>query len=149
MVGLAEEKQTLLWRKGRGRTATPQGKALTRFDVFDMLRRRARTAGIADEICCYTLRATSITVCCKSGGTFDGAQKGEITLNEIERIQISSLHYKVSQLGMLNVFFCTNKSNSRFSKNPIFHENRGSFQRTENNFQKKCLKNEIYGYNYP
>jgi len=105
-AGIAGEKNAPLWRKGvRGRSHLLQEKQLTRFDVFGTIRRRARAAGISEEICCHTFRATGITVYRKGGGTLDKAQAianhssprttrlydrsdDEITLDEIERIQL-------------------------------------------------------------
>ena len=102
-AGLAEQKKSPLWRKGRGRSGKLQEKALTRFDVFHMIRRRARVAGIKEEICCHTFRATGITAYRNKGGSLEGAQKiaahssprttrlydrskDEITLDEVEKI---------------------------------------------------------------
>lgn len=104
-AGLADQKNSPLWRKGRGRTGHLQDKALTRFDVFDMVRRRAKAAGINEEICCHTFRATGITAYRKNGGKLEKAQlianhasprttglydrsEDEITLEEVERIQL-------------------------------------------------------------
>ena len=105
-AGLADQRRTALWRKGVcGRTGLLQEKAMTRFDVFHTIKRRARDAGIPEEICCHTFRATGITVYRKSGGTLDGAQKianhssarttklydrseDDITLDEIEGIHL-------------------------------------------------------------
>lgn len=104
-AGMGEEKRAPLWRKGLKNTGKLQDKALTRFDVFSMIQRRAKAAGIAEDICCHTFRATGITAYRKNGGTLDGAQKianhssprttrlydrsdEDITLEEIERIRL-------------------------------------------------------------
>lgn len=80
-------------------------KAMTRNDMFRMVKRRARAAGIPPETCCHTFRATGITAYLDNGGTIENAQaiaghesprttklydrtKDEITLDEIERIRI-------------------------------------------------------------
>lgn len=76
-----------------------------RVDVFMMIRRRAREAGLPANICCHTFRATGITAYLSNGGTLENAQRiaahesprttklydrtsDEISLDEIERIQI-------------------------------------------------------------
>jgi site-specific recombinase XerD len=106
-AGIGDQQRGPLWRKGLRRTGTLQTKALTRFDAFHMIRRRALAAGIAEEICCHTFRATGITVYRKNGGTLADAQQiaghssarttqlydrseNEISLEEIERIRLTS-----------------------------------------------------------
>jgi site-specific recombinase XerD len=80
-------------------------KSMTRNDVFRMVKRRAKTAGIPADTCCHTFRATGITAYLDNGGTIENAQaiaahesprttklydrtNDEITLDEIERIVI-------------------------------------------------------------
>lgn len=104
-AGIADQARGPLWRKGLKNTGTLQNKALTRFDAFHMIRRRAAAAGISEEICCHTFRATGITVYRKNGGTLADAQQiaghssarttqlydrseNEISLEEIERIRL-------------------------------------------------------------
>ena len=79
--------------------------AMTRNDALRMIKRRAKTAGLSDKICCHTFRATGITAYLDNGGTIENAQAiaahesprttklydrtdDEITLDEIERIII-------------------------------------------------------------
>ena len=104
-AGIGDQSRGPLWRKGLKRTGTLQPKALTRFDAFHMIRRRALAAGVSEEICCHTFRATGITVYRKNGGTLADAQQiaghssarttqlydrsaHEISLEEIERIRL-------------------------------------------------------------
>jgi site-specific recombinase XerD len=80
-------------------------RRLDRREVLAMVKRRARVAGIPDRIGCHTWRATGITSYLLGGGTLERAQQiaahssakttklydrrnDEITLDEIERIQI-------------------------------------------------------------
>ena len=44
---------------------------MSRQDVFSMIRRRARKAGIDAALCCYTFRATGITVFLDNGGALN------------------------------------------------------------------------------
>ena len=79
--------------------------AMHRVDVFRMIRRRARTAGLPTHVCCHTFRATGITDFLNNGGAIETAQaiaahesprttklydrtSEELTLNEIERIRV-------------------------------------------------------------
>jgi len=80
-------------------------RALDRNEALQMVKRRARAAGLPDTTCCHTFRATGITAYLNNGGTIEKAQTiaahssprttklydrrgDEITLDEIERIGI-------------------------------------------------------------
>lgn len=80
-------------------------RRLQRREVLAMVRRRARQAGLPDNICCHTFRATGITTYLENGGTIEHAQQiaahesprttklydrtaDQVTLDEIERIII-------------------------------------------------------------
>lgn len=79
--------------------------AVTRNDVFRMVKRRSRAAALPSSTCCHSFRATGITAYLENGGTIENAQaiaahesprttklydrtSDEITLDEIERIAI-------------------------------------------------------------
>ncbi len=81
------------------------GSRLDRVDVFRMIKRRARQAGLPETACCHTFRATGITAYLNNGGTLENARaiaahessqttrlydrtSDEPTLDEIERIVI-------------------------------------------------------------
>ncbi|MEZ4651975.1 MAG: tyrosine-type recombinase/integrase [Candidatus Eisenbacteria bacterium] len=81
------------------------GKQLHRVDVFRMIRRRAKQAGLNVAVCCHTFRATGITTYLENGGSIENAQaianhesprttklydrtSDELTLDEVERIRI-------------------------------------------------------------
>ena len=70
-----------------------------------MIKRRARQAGLPEDISCHSFRATGITNFLQNGGTIEKAQKiaahdsprttklydrtsDDLTLDEIEKIQI-------------------------------------------------------------
>ena len=74
-------------------------------DVWRMIRRRAKKAGIKTQIGCHSFRATGITNYLENGGTLEKAQamanhesprttklydrtRDQITLDEVERIAI-------------------------------------------------------------
>ncbi len=78
---------------------------LTQPDAFAMVRRRAKTAGIATNIGNHTFRATGITTYLKNGGTLENAaamaghastrttqiydrRRDDITLAEVERVRL-------------------------------------------------------------
>ena len=44
-------------------------------NALDLVRRRARDAGIATPLCCHSFRATGITVYLENGGTLENAQR--------------------------------------------------------------------------
>jgi len=104
-AGIGDQSRGPLWRKGLKRSGILQPTALTRYDAFHMIRRRALAAGVSEAICCHTFRATGITVYRKNGGTLADAQQiaghssarttqlydrseHEISLEEIERIRL-------------------------------------------------------------
>src|SRR5216683_549272 len=80
-------------------------KAMSRFDVAHMVKRRAKAAALPYSTCCHTFRATGITTYLENGGTLEHAQtiadhesprttklydrtQEEISLDEVERIRI-------------------------------------------------------------
>jgi integrase len=100
-----EGEKTPLFRTTRGSSKKLTDKAMSRFDVFRMIRRRALDAGLSAKTCCHTFRATGITAYLSNGGTIEKAQQiaghesprttklydrtnDEITLDEVERILI-------------------------------------------------------------
>jgi site-specific recombinase XerD len=103
-AGVAGEKKAPLFRTlDRKRCLTED--RIERREALGMIKRRARKAGLADDICCHTFRATGITAYLQNGGTVEGAQaiaahesprttklydrtNDEITLDEVERIAI-------------------------------------------------------------
>ena len=58
---ILEAKKSPLFRSARGRTDELTENPMHRLDVYRMIRRRARDAGLDAEICCHTFRATGIT----------------------------------------------------------------------------------------
>lgn len=104
-AGIAQDRKGPLFRTALGKTLVLTENSMTRTDVFRMVKRRAKDAGISDRICCHTFRATGITTYLENGGTLEGAQAiaahesarttklydrtgDAITLDEIERIAI-------------------------------------------------------------
>src|SRR5882724_10828848 len=82
-------------------TRTP----MTRFDGFQMIKRRAKAAALPYSTCCHSFRATGITTYLQNGGTLEHAQtianhksprttklydrtREELSLDEVERIKI-------------------------------------------------------------
>jgi integrase/recombinase XerD len=49
-------------------------KPMSRFDVFQMIKRRAKAAALTYSTCCHTFRATGITTYLQNGGTLEHAQ---------------------------------------------------------------------------
>jgi site-specific recombinase XerD len=80
-------------------------KAMSRFDVLHMIKRRAKAGALPYSTCCHTFRATGITTYLQNGGTLEHAQtianhesprttklydrtREELSLEEIERVKI-------------------------------------------------------------
>lgn len=104
-AGIVSEKNAPLFQSvgGKGRSLT--GTAMSRFDAWAMVKKRAKEAGITAEISPHSFRATGITAYLENGGTIEHAQQiaahesprttklydrtnDQITLDEIERIAI-------------------------------------------------------------
>lgn len=102
-AGIAEEKKSPLFRSANRRTNQLTANPLSSSDVWAMVRRKAKAAGIETAIGCHTFRATGITVYLTNGGTLEKAQQmaahesakttklydrtnDAITLDEVERI---------------------------------------------------------------
>jgi site-specific recombinase XerD len=104
-AGIKDAKKTPLFRSANWHTGELTELAMHRIDVWRMIRRRAKGAGIDAEMCCHTFRATGITTYLDNSGTLENAQamaghesprttklydrtSDEITLDEVERITI-------------------------------------------------------------
>jgi site-specific recombinase XerD len=104
-AGIAMDKKGALFRTAIGKTNVLTDKPMAQVDVYRMIRRRAKDAGIKTEIGCHTFRATGITAYLKNGGKLEVAQQmaahesarttglydrrgDEISLDEVERIAI-------------------------------------------------------------
>jgi integrase/recombinase XerC len=97
------DRRAPLFRAAAGRTGRLTARPLLARNALDLVRRRARAAGIATPVSNHTFRATGITAYLENGGTLEGAQAiaahesprttklydrtaDQITLDEIERI---------------------------------------------------------------
>ena len=104
-AGIGDAKKRPLFRSSMGRTGRLSDRPMAQADVFRMVGRRARAAGIETSIGCHTFRATGITAYLKNGGRLEVAQQmanhesarttglydrrgDEISLDEVERIGI-------------------------------------------------------------
>lgn len=102
--GLRERAQAPLFQSV-DRHGVLTGRPLIQPDVFAMIRRRARQAGLPANVGCHTMRATGITAYLKNGGRLEYAQRmaghessrttglydrrdDEVALDEVERIVI-------------------------------------------------------------
>jgi integrase/recombinase XerD len=98
-----DAKEPLFRTANRKRELTD--RPMSRVEVFLMIKRRARVAGLPPSTCCHTFRATGITAYLSNGGTLENAQgiaahesprttklydrtNDEITLDEVEKIRI-------------------------------------------------------------
>jgi len=67
-----DKKEPLFRSIGKGERLSE--KAMSRFDVFHMIKRRAKAAALPYTTCCHTFRATGITTYLENGGTLEHAQ---------------------------------------------------------------------------
>lgn len=104
-AGIADDRKGPLFRTANGKTKTLNRLHMRPADVWRMIRRRAKQAGIKTMIGCHSFRATGITCYMSNGGTLENAQMiaghesprttklynrsaDEVTLDEVERIVI-------------------------------------------------------------
>ena len=103
-AGIAAETGAPLWRtltRARGLS----GRRMSRVDVFRMIKRRVKAAGLGAAANCHTFRATGITAYLRNGGTLERAQAiaahesprttklydrtaDDVTIEDIEKIGI-------------------------------------------------------------
>jgi integrase/recombinase XerD len=104
-AAIAQDKKGFLFRSAIGRTGALSGKPLARTDVWYMIQRRAKNAGLETQIGCHTFRATGITDYLTNGGKLEIAQRmaghsnakttglydrrnDDISVSEVERVGI-------------------------------------------------------------
>ena len=104
-AGIADDRKGPLFRPAIGKTKKLGLGALSRMDVWSMVRRRAADAGIETAIGCHSFRATGITDYLTNGGRIEVAQRmaghsnakttglydrrnDDISVGEVERIGI-------------------------------------------------------------
>ena len=104
-AGIADDRKGPLFRSALGKTGKLSDRSMLRGDVWSMVRRRARDAGIETAIGCHTFRATGITDYLTNGGRIEVAQRmaghsnakttglydrrnDDISVGEVERIGI-------------------------------------------------------------
>jgi integrase/recombinase XerD len=104
-AGIADDRKGPLFRAAIGKTKKLGPGAMSRTDVWYMVRRRASGAGIETAIGCHTFRATGITDYLTNGGRIEVAQRmaghsnakttglydrrnDDISVGEVERIGI-------------------------------------------------------------
>ncbi len=105
-ANIAGQKGKPVFRSAVYRTGRLSEGRLHRVKAYDMIKRRAKEAGIQSPINCHTFRATGITVYLEKGGSLEKAQQmaahesprttklydrtsDQVTLDEIERIILS------------------------------------------------------------
>jgi integrase len=103
-TGLAGDPKGPLFRSGPGTGARLTRNPLRTADVWRMIRRRAKQAGIKTKIGCHSFRATGITNYLEHDGTLEKAQQmaahasprttklydrtnDQVTLDEVEKIR--------------------------------------------------------------
>jgi integrase/recombinase XerD len=74
-AGIGEDKKGPLFRSALGKTGQLTKRPLDRSDAFQMVRRRARQAGIETQIGNHTFRVTRLTIYLSNGDTLEKAQQ--------------------------------------------------------------------------
>ncbi len=74
-AGIAGDRKGPLFRSAIRKTKTLTALPLSRNDVWHMVRRRAKDAGIETAIGCHTFRATGLTDYLTNGGRIEVAQR--------------------------------------------------------------------------
>jgi site-specific recombinase XerD len=104
-AGMGMDKKAYLFRTARGRSQNLSDKPMSQADVYRMIGRRAREAGVRTKIGCHSFRATGITEYLRNGGKLEVAQQmanhesarttglydrrnDQVSLDEVERILI-------------------------------------------------------------
>jgi integrase/recombinase XerD len=104
-AGLRANPKAPLFRSANRRTGMLTVNPLRRNNALNMVKRRAKAAGLSPRVCCHTFRATGITAYLEEGGTIEKAARiachesprttklydrtsDQIDLEEIERIRI-------------------------------------------------------------
>jgi integrase/recombinase XerD len=75
-AGIRADKRGPLFRTALGKTRKLSEKRMSRSDVYRMVLRRGRAAGIETAVSCHTFRATGITAYLRNGGRLEVAQHG-------------------------------------------------------------------------
>lgn len=100
-----DEAKGVLFRSAKGPSAILSDRPLSQADVYRMIGRRAKAAGIDTHVGCHSFRATGITEYLRNGGKLEIAQQmanhesarttglydrrgDQIKLDEVERIAI-------------------------------------------------------------
>jgi integrase len=100
-----QDAKGYLFRTLAGRSGQLTDKPMSQADVYRMIRRRARDAGLLTKIGCHSFRATGITEYLRNGGKLEVAQQmanhesarttglydrrdDQVSLDEVERIVI-------------------------------------------------------------
>ena len=99
------EAKSILFRTAAGRTGNLTSRPMSQADVYRMIGRRARDAGVRTKIGCHSFRATGITEYLRNSGKLEVAQQmanhesarttslydrrdDQVSLDEVERILI-------------------------------------------------------------
>jgi site-specific recombinase XerD len=75
MAGIAEQRETPLFRSLTHRGTVMTVRPLLRANVFHMIRRRMDKIGLAGDFGCHTFRGTGITNFLENGGTLETAAR--------------------------------------------------------------------------
>jgi integrase/recombinase XerD len=134
-AGIGTDHKGPLFRAAIGKTKRLGQRAMSRTDVWYMVRRRAADAGIETAIGCHTFRATGITDYLTNGGRIEVAQRmaghsnakttglydrrnDDISVSEVERVGIWRIAYPYGPLTIV-VSRSAKRSENRGSLLPL------------------------------
>ena len=103
--GLATDPKAILFQTYSRSSGQLTGNPLPQANAYEMIQRRAKSAGITTRVGNHTFRATGVTAYLKNGGTLEKAAQmanhastrttqlydrraEEVTLDEVERVLI-------------------------------------------------------------
>ncbi len=103
--GLTNDPKAILFQTYSRTTRQLTGTPLPQANAYEMIQRRAKSAGITTRVGNHTFRATGVTAYLKNGGTLEKAAQmanhastrttqlydrraEEVTLDEVERVMI-------------------------------------------------------------
>ena len=74
VASIAGQLNTPLFRSIPGKSGTLTGEPLNRRNAWEMVKRRAKAAGLSNRLCNHSFRPTGITAYLENGGTLDVGQ---------------------------------------------------------------------------
>jgi integrase len=101
-AGIAGQPKSPLFRSARGKTGTITEKPLRRNNALDMIKRRAKAAGLPPRICNHTFRATGITAYLEAGAAHESPKTTKLYDRTADAITLDDVKF-------INILICIHK----------------------------------------